>query len=218
MLFNRPSKRNIADEVIFLEDFIPQRLQDDVEKLFLSNFTPWYTDGDVWGKEYIDLDKTVLDNKNIIDSTGFHHMVYYDQKPLSEHFLVCNSILYFLEMKMNIKIKDILRIRARLTTQTQQHNYSSYCGPHVDFLGENDYYSFVYYVHDTDGDTFVFDETVDKISNNPGSLSDPKILKRFTPKKGSAIFFTGDIFHAGNCPIKEKLRVVLNYDIKISKK
>jgi hypothetical protein len=217
MLFNN-SKRDLNKEVILLKNFIPQRLADDVEKAFVNTLMPWYTNGDVWGKEYLNLGDLTKKNSNVIDSIGFHHMIYYDRQKMSENFLLCNSILYCLEMQMGINITDILRIRARMTSQAKEHDSSKYCGPHVDFFDETDYYSFVYYVHDCDGDTFVFDETTETVKKNPKCLSNPKILNRFKPQKGSAIFFPGDIFHAGNCPIEDKMRIVLNYDIKIAKK
>lgn len=212
-LFNKSKK-----EIFLLENFVPKRLQDDLEKMFLSSQICWYTDGEVWGKEYLHLDESVLRNKNVIDSVGFHHMLYYNQKDLSQYFLITNSILYFLEMKFNFQISEILRIRARMTTQTPGHNDQNYCGPHVDFLNEDNYYSLVYYVHDTDGDTFIFDETVETVKNNSNVLINPKIINRITPKKGTAVFFKGDIYHAGNCPINEKIRIVLNYDFKVTKK
>ena len=54
MLFNN-SKRDLNKEIILLKNFIPQRLADDVERAFVNTHMPWYTNGDVWGKEYINL-------------------------------------------------------------------------------------------------------------------------------------------------------------------
>jgi hypothetical protein len=72
----------------------------------------------------------------------------------------------------------------------------------------------VYYVDDSDGDTIIFDkifcqtdETYDPISAEPL----PELL-RYTPKKGSAIFFNGHRYHAGNYPNNYSSRIVINYD------
>ena len=42
------------------------------------------------------------------------------------------------------------------------------------------------------------------------------IDKRNTPVKGNAVYFDGDIFHAGNCPVNYNTRTVLNFDFKIN--
>lgn len=211
-LFSNQSRKK---EIIHLKNFLPLRMQEEIKKTFLSPFIAWYTDGPVWGKEYLFLDKTVIENKNVIDSVGFHHMIFYEGKQLSDHFSISNSILFFLEKNLNISITEILRIRARLTTQINGHNADKYCGPHVDFYGEPNYYSFVYYVHDTDGDTFIFDETTESIKTKSNALSNPKILERFKPKEGEGVFFNGNMFHSGNCPIKEDIRIIINFDFRI---
>lgn len=216
-MFNLLSKKESIPDILYLENLLPKRMENDLERIFLSEKIPWYTDGAVWGKEFLDLDESVLKNRNLIDDVGFHHMLFYNSCQLSEFFPITNSVLYFLEKKLNFTISEILRIRARMTTRVDGHNENKYCGPHVDFLGEKDYYSFVYYIHDTDGDTFIFDETVDTVKNKSNVLIDPKILQRFKPKKGTGVFFRGDIYHAGNHPIKENMRVIINYDFRIEK-
>ena len=54
----------------------------------------------------------------------------------------------------------------------------------------------LYYVNESDGDTFFFD-------NNKN------IIKRVTPKKGTAVFFDGNTFHASSNPSNNS-RITLN--------
>jgi ectoine hydroxylase-related dioxygenase (phytanoyl-CoA dioxygenase family) len=65
-------------------------------------------------------------------------------------------------------------------------------------------------VNDTDGDTIIFDEKYD--------ASELELLnpKRVPPRKGKAVFFNGEHYHASCNPIKSKKRVVINYDVVVS--
>ena len=44
---------------------------------------------------------------------------------------------------------------------------------------------------------------------------DKKIILQHTPKQGSAVYFEGHQYHAGNTPIKYKHRYVINFDFTI---
>jgi hypothetical protein len=67
--------------------------------------------------------------------------------------------------------------------------------------------SFLYYVNDSDGDTFLFDEfQKDTIPLNFN------ILERISPKKGKGIFFESDRYHASSNPKHTSIRLVLNFN------
>jgi hypothetical protein len=74
-----------------------------------------------------------------------------------------------------------------------------YHTPHID-NGFEDQITALYYVNDSDGDTFFFDD-----SN--------KIVKRITPKKGTLVMWRGKVFHAKSSPIKTASRVVININL-----
>jgi hypothetical protein len=59
----------------------------------------------------------------------------------------------------------------------------------------------IYYVNDSDGDTFVFDD-------------DGKIIKRVSPKKGRFFMFDGRLKHAGSHPYDNTMRVVINFNVE----
>jgi hypothetical protein len=63
--------------------------------------------------------------------------------------------------------------------------------------------SMIYYVIDSDGDTFVFNETYEtkKLS----------VRKRVAPKKRKAIIFDSDTWHASSNPRQNANRIVLNF-------
>ena len=79
-----------------------------------------------------------------------------------------------------------------------------YNPPHIDHLGEipDGYFAAVclYYIDDSDGDTFFFDEDWD-------------IIQRVSPKAGRMVLFQNDIYHASSPPQENNGRIVLNTNI-----
>lgn len=72
------------------------------------------------------------------------------------------------------------------------HLYSStnsICMPHIDAMSD-DFVSFLYYVNESSGDTYFFD-------------NDKNIIDQVSPKKGTAVLFDSNILHAGSYPKEE---------------
>jgi len=55
----------------------------------------------------------------------------------------------------------------------------------------------------------------DRKDYKPGSIVDPEVVYRQTPKQGQGLFFNGHQYHAGNYPINCKTRIVINFDFTI---
>ena len=75
----------------------------------------------------------------------------------------------------------------------------------------------LYYVNDTDGDTFIFDKKSDYENINLASVENQnelKVIKRVTPKKGRALVFDGNRYHSSSGPTKD-IRCIINFDISI---
>ena len=68
----------------------------------------------------------------------------------------------------------------------------------------------VYYVNDSDGDTVLFNEFY-----NTKSVS---INRRIAPKKGRAVIFDSNRFHASSNPINTPTRFVINFTFKLHEK
>lgn len=66
---------------------------------------------------------------------------------------------------------------------------------HQDSFNDDDI-TFLYYVNDSDGDTFIFDNDV--------------CVQRVAPVKGTAVVFPSIMYHTGSVPIKHETRVVFN--------
>ena len=104
----------------------------------------------------------------------------------------------------DIPYSKILRIKFNILPRGIDN--SKYHTPHVD--QDRPHKVFLYYVNDSDGDTFFFNERfgqqVDKFT----------IESRVSPKMGRAVFFDGNIYHASSSPIKSKMRCILNIDFE----
>jgi hypothetical protein len=72
----------------------------------------------------------------------------------------------------------------------------------------------LYYVNDSDGDTFIFDKTSDDIKGRRDIFERTKfnVLKRVTPKKGRVVLFNGNRYHSSSGPTKD-VRCIINFDI-----
>jgi len=83
---------------------------------------------------------------------------------------------------------------------------SHYNIPHADNSNPN-MFSAVYYINDSDGDTFVFNEMVlpDKL---PDKLT---VMQRISPKKNRLVIFESDRFHASSNPRVTTERLIINF-------
>ena len=58
--------------------------------------------------------------------------------------------------------------------------------------------SIIYYVNNSDGDTFFFDKKLNTV-------------KRISPRQGRAVVFNSNMRHAACCPINSVYRQVINF-------
>jgi hypothetical protein len=73
----------------------------------------------------------------------------------------------------------------------------------------------LYYVNDSDGDTILYDKTMDDIpyeEQYPDEYCDLNITHRVTPKKGRVLIFDGRHYHASSSPTKS-VRCIITFDL-----
>jgi hypothetical protein len=201
-----------------IDNFIPITFQNEIENVVFN--MPWFfrpTIAQFPDYRYFDADKPFEDPR-VTDAFAFAHTCYSDGQAHSEYFHFFKTMLRFLELKENIEIKEILRIRLRLTPQFPGHTKDMFNPPHVDIMSTDPFSTFVYYVYDSDGDTVIFDRKYDDV-NKPTVLTknepDLKEIFRNTPKKGTGVLFDGLYYHSGNSPVDNRSRCVINFDFKL---
>jgi hypothetical protein len=192
-----------------LENIIDLNLQNLIKNNLLENVNdeknfPWYFNEFTVPKGY----KNDKGFKNFIvkDRPQFTHsfFTYNDDKRSSNNnstysFLI-NEILNNFYEKTKVKKMNILRAKANLHIGNKDKK-NEILHPHLDFLDVKDYYIFLYYANDSDGDTILFDEK-------------KNVMVKVKPKQGNILFAKGDILHTGCYPTKNNVRCLINIDLK----
>lgn len=192
-------------DIIELENAIPRTYQDLVESELGSSQMLWtYQEesaqaGAAFARSY----------------GGFSHVAYLandsepSASPMSSLLL---PILFVFCEKAKIDFNALLRIRIGLFTRTPGE--VSHHNPHVDFT--QPHFTAVYYVNDSDGDTVVFNETIDDISvercatfANQGGFT---LAGAVPPKKGKIMCFDGRHYHASSYPSRAARRIAVTFN------
>jgi hypothetical protein len=147
-----------------------------------------------------------VNDLNIRNSVQFVHGITDMNKPISPMHSQVVPILWFLEKEIGRKIKNIMRVKANCLTRDGDE--VKYNPPHIDIY-EKGFTSLVYYINDSDGDTILFDKTIDQ------GFTDLKQIKRVTPKQGNLFMFPSDQLHASSCPINTRQRMVINFVVEL---
>ena len=172
-----------------IDNFLPIQLADSLEHMLFSADFPWYYIPDITYGHSPDTE---------VKNSAFMHNLYKEETGPSSFYLnVCS--LPFLG---SAKVPPSRVSRAIALMQTPQMNINSYLhnNPHVDNLSPH--IVFLYYVCDSDGDTFIFSTDKD----------DSTVTKQVSPKKNRALIFDGGIYHASSKP-KDSNRCVINFNL-----
>jgi hypothetical protein len=185
--------------MIEIEKFIPPSYADIIEDIICKSpdFQWVYTPSTNNQKE------TGLMRRDVAsyESEQLVHALYLEGAKRSPFFDVVFPFFYFLEEKTGIRMAAIERVKANMLLRSSEPP-ERYNTPHID-IPDAGYKSLLYYVKDSDGDTVVFNESYrDK--------KDLTIDKRVSPKKGRAIVFDSNVWHASSNPRQNQNRVVLN--------
>ena len=187
---------------------VPTKIEDRFIEILDSPNFPWFYLDNVMHKN---IASTVV-NKNITKSYALVHTLLDKGIVSSDYFDLFNSILTRFCVINKIKLDRVLRVRIRRTFYVKGHTNQKYNIPHVDIIDELPYKTLIYYVDDSDGDTVFFKN---KLKKENFLDANAVIDKKVTPKKGTVVYFNGDKYHSGNCPIDFTKRTVINFDFKI---
>jgi hypothetical protein len=197
--------------IIYYVNDVPTDLADTIEKYVLSPDIPWsYTISTV-SPEVVTNKNNVSDDFIVKDHEMMSHIIYsagssvesksYDVvKHLSDYLINYfeNNILY---AKLRpLRIVAVMNLPRKTAEGTIQQ-------PHTDinFPSESDeenYYSFLYYPINCDGDTYFF-ETRENYKNN--------LIAKSSPIKGTGVLFSPNMNHAGSLPVHSNRRIIINF-------
>ncbi|MEE9492694.1 MAG: hypothetical protein V3W04_04880 [Gammaproteobacteria bacterium] len=198
-------------DVTLIENVVPEIYHKELQSLLTAPNFPWNFSEDI---SMQDGDPPFKQDTNIVPSCGFSHALCADGKH-STYWTTIRPLLYFMIDKVKYskfnRPFEIFRAKANLQTQINGSTENNYNMPHVDFAhnarqGTN--WIFLYYVTESDGDTFLFNENGDQ--GCPEKLT---LRQRVTPKANTGILFKDNILHASSNPIKYQKRINLNFNI-----
>ena len=120
-----------------------------------------------------------------------------------------------------LKGLDLTQGRTKINfTWRQPEQYSDwYVNPHVDNFDEH--YVIVYYLHDSDGDTVIYNETQGWNNCTFGATNEKNIsenltvAQRVTPVRNRAVIFKGNHLHSVMSPIKSPHRMIVNINLMV---
>lgn len=193
--------------MLIIDSLIPRTFQEDILRS-MYEYTGWQLS---IGTAVQDHGRSTFVDKNTIDSPMFVNAPYMDgiENPI---FPIIRPMLFSIEDKLNSRIKTLRRIKINHTGQFPNYTSNNYSTPHSDD-GNPIWTSLLYYVNDSDGDTFFFNE---EYSHN-ASITNLTLEQRITPQMGKAIVFSSKQFHAGSNPIVTPSRFVINFIFELEK-
>ena len=170
-----------------IDDFIPKKDQDHLENLFLNNkyFPYYYEYNTVIGVEE---ESVGNDDDNIIMQPQFVHKLYDCNEILSTAY----SDVMNLFCGTGIESLTPERIKVNLLQTPFDKTKGKYHIPHVDH-GDDGYVSLIYYVNNSDGDTYLFDKTSydnKSLKNYKERVNSLTVEKTVSPKRGELLFLT----------------------------
>jgi hypothetical protein len=158
----------------------------EIKRALLSDYFPWYFN-----------DHVIQTSKETTDSFQFTHTIVHNNETKSEIFQLIKPMIYFIELHTGIKIKNTVRIKANLITRNNSELNKDRT-IHQDNPSSN-HKSFIYYVEDSDGDTFMFAD--DKKTET----------QRIIPQVNKGVFFDSNVWHTSTQPTIAKRRVIINF-------
>jgi len=189
-------------DIQIIDKVIPQGYADQIEEDVLAIKFPWYYINDVT-------------NKNYGNNSGLTHLAFNFGNEPSEWFPFIMPIVYSITESAGHTLDQLLRIRVGCLSQTHELNYD-YNTPHLDFTMPH--YTACYYVNDSDGDTVLFNQTLQDM-NTTNITEDAlyeyvaktnfTIAQRANPVKGRLCVFDGLRFHASTKPKQHDRRIVI---------
>jgi len=194
----------MAVNVLEFDDLIPRTYQDQILAETTSSRMAWFFQEES-ARRIADVETSY---------GGFSNTVFHINEgapgpaPMTALLL---PLLFLYCDRAKIPFTALLRIRLGLFPRTMldvpHHN------PHVDFYQPHQ--NALYYVNDADGDTVVFNETYDDVSQEQSVLHTKEgrftVGRRISPKKGRMIGFDGRHYHASMHPMKASSRIAIAF-------
>jgi hypothetical protein len=184
-------------------NFLSKDVERTIEDTLVDNNFPWYFNQHT--------SYNAIKTTKTLDTPFFSHMFFFQNKCNSDFYdNICIPIIEGLERKTDKNLLDkVWRIKANLYTNHSYYPDDFYHPIHIDnadksFRG----LTFIYYVNDTDGVTFMFNEYYDY---NIFDINDAESFTKVSSERGKGVLFDISQFHASQPPSKGQTRMTINF-------
>ena len=198
----------IDKSVSILEDVMPAGWLEQVGTVLSEADFPWY---------YAEKTSRLLEKHiqsggvkitgNCIDQGQFIHTLFWDNDGIcSAYWYMFSPLVAMIEKEHEDKLGRLIRAKVNFITPVAGYPKDAHHVPHVDWNPKDrhdKYYSCVFYLTDSDGDTFIFNESIQEA---PNELT---VMRRNSPKANTGIMFNSDLYHASS-QCTEKPRIIVN--------
>jgi hypothetical protein len=205
---------------IILDDLIEEELQNQIEDAMFDCLWDYKSDN-VFGSNDLEMKyRKFLSPLDFDISPAFMSNM---QSPPNKK--VYNKVVIPIIQKgcdkINFNIEKIQRccgaIHALITDKSKNTNNNIHINVNVPHL------VMIYYVNDCDGDTILYDKTLDDIPWGPNNFTNDfgqnrlidhkfNIQHKITPKRGRILFFDGRIYHSPSTPTTG-MRCIITLDL-----
>lgn len=185
-----------------LEDFLTLQQENSILETISDHNFPWfYYEGTILPDDYAsNNDYVILQG---INPPQFSHLIKINNSPYVNTIApILNTLAAYFGSNL-----QILKIKFNLLYKMNDNTHHF---PHTDVDElENNIKTAIYYVNDSDGETYLFNEMA------PKKFDSVTIYKTVMPKKGKMLIFDSSRFHSSSSPTKSNIRIVLNIVFKI---
>lgn len=196
-----------------IDNFLPQMYADQIEHELEFELMYRYRKNTSSPDEYGDVSFVI--DENTKDYGQFVctllHSSYTEELKFKDYFERLKAVVFTAGEHIEKDICSVDRVKVNLLLQQPNTLESHYNFAHIDDRTES-YYSMVYYVNDSDGDTFLFNEFWDPNLGRPNQLT---LFQRVSPKKNRAVIFESNRYHASSNPRTHATRFIINFVIKV---
>jgi len=191
-------------DVIQIDDVIPKLYKNQIEAECTSARMSWFFSAET-GRAVPGAET----NYGGFSNTVFHTNEAGAASPVMTALLM--PLLFAFCDQAKVPFNRLLRIRLGLLPRPPadalHHN------PHVDFYQPHQ--NALYYVNDSDGDTFIFNETFEQVSQEQSFVYAREkkftIATRVSPRKGRMVGFDGKQYHASMHPTQASHRIAIAF-------
>lgn len=201
-------------DYVILDNWLSNDDVINAQNMFYNKDFPWYLPsydiknkkfGTVWPEVREEME--LFKDKGYVESWQLVH-IFVKWNPIKQQGEDNNSpapkfvdfMFSSLGKKFNIPNFKIYRVKANLKPQHLGANVNSFDAPHLD-LNEKDCLTAIYYVNDSDGPTFIFDDN-------------KNVKKIIEAKRGRLLVMNSHLLHSAGFPVKYQNRIVVNFNFE----